>query len=86
MSADISHEKLGRFIAKHSEKELRILMLFKVIKTMVVSALEKHRRPRVDRERLDEYCLEKAKKLAVLGKEPSEEDIRNLVDTLLGER
>jgi hypothetical protein len=82
LSADISSERLADFVARHSENDLRVLILFKLIKTRVISALQaSHGRDmrRVDSKTLDQFCLDKAKKLAAIGKDPTEEDVRSLV-------
>jgi len=86
LSADTSYEKLADFIAKHSENDLRVLILFKFIKTRVISALQAshaYDMKRVDYQALDQFCLDKAKRLAAIGKDPTEEDIRSLVALIL---
>jgi hypothetical protein len=86
LSADISPERLAGFIARHSENDLRVLILFKLIKTKVISALQATYGPnmrRVDPQTLDQFCLDKAKKLAAIGKDPTEEDIRSFVASLV---
>jgi hypothetical protein len=73
---------LADFVAGHSEDDVRVLILFKLIKTRVISALQTshpYEKNRVDSQTLDQFCLDKAKRLAAIGKDPAEEDIRKLV-------
>lgn len=86
MSADISSERLSDFVARHSENDLRVLILFKFIKTRVISALQAshaYDMKRADSQALDQFCLDKAKRLAAIGKDPTEEDIRGLVALMM---
>ena len=86
MSADTSSERLANFITRHSENDLRVLILFKLIKTRVISVLQAghpYDMKAVDSQALDRFCLDKAKQLATIGKDPTEEDIRKLVASLI---
>jgi len=86
LSADTSSERLADFVTRHSENDLRVLILFKFIKTRVISALQAGH-PRdvkgVGAQTLNRFCLDKAKRLASIGKDPTEEDVRELVASLI---
>jgi len=43
-----------------------------------------HDMKRVDSQTLDQFCLDKAKQLAAIGKDPTEQDVRDLV-ALMGQ-
>lgn len=83
MSADTSSERLADFIGRHSENDLRVLILFKLVKTRVISAMQADQAcdiKRVNSQTLDQFCLDKAKQLAAMGKDdPTEEEIKKLV-------
>ena len=84
MSADTSSERLVNFVEGHSENDLRVLILFKLIKTRVISALraKAYDTKSVDSAALDQFCLDKAKRLAAIGKDPTEDDVSSLVALL----
>jgi hypothetical protein len=83
LSAGISNEKLKNFISRHSEKDLRVLILFKLIKNEVLAKLSADGRGmQIDQQALDTFCLDRAKQLATLGKDPNEEDITTLIGQL----
>jgi hypothetical protein len=83
LSADTSSERLADFIGRHSENDLRVLILFKLVKTRVISAMQADQAfdiKRVNSQAIDQFCLDKAKQLAAMGKnDPTEEEIRKLV-------
>lgn len=86
MSKDTSHERLADFMAKHSEDDVRVLILFKLIKTRLISAMQArdgYDAKKVNSRILDRFCLDQAKQLAALGKDPTEEDIRDFVRTMV---
>jgi hypothetical protein len=83
LSADTSSERLADFIGRHSENDLRVLILFKLVKTRVISAMQADQAcdiKRVNSQAIDQFCLDKAKQLAAMGKDdPTEEEIKKLV-------
>ncbi len=86
MSKDTSHERLADFTSRHSESDVRVLILFKFIKTSLITAMEArddYDMKKVNSRSLDQFCLDQAKKLAALGKDPTEEDIRGFVRTMV---
>jgi hypothetical protein len=73
-------------MAKHSEDDFRVLILFKFIKTSLISAMQArdgYDMEKVNSRILDRFCLDQAKQLAALGKDPTEEDIRDFVRTMV---
>ena len=86
MSKDTSHERLADFASKHSEGDLRVLILFKFIRTSLISAMQTrdgYGMKKANSKILDQFCLDEAKRLAALGKEPTEEDIRGFVRAMV---
>ena len=86
MSKDTSYERLADFTSRHSEDDVRVLILFKFIKTSLISAMQArddYDIEKVNSRILDQFCLDQAKQLAALGKDPTEEDIRGFVRTVV---
>jgi hypothetical protein len=74
---------LIQFITEHPGEDFRILVLFKFFKSRVKSKLETDRE-NIAEELLNQLCLEKAKRFAALGIQPTEEDIKDLVASMQG--
>lgn len=81
MSAAISRDKLIQFIKEHPEEDFRTLVLFKFFKRLVKSKLETYGE-KIAEEFLNQLCLEKAKRFAALGIQPTEVDIKDLVASM----
>jgi len=73
--------EIDDLIQKHGKDGVRLLFLFKTLKTYVEESIEKnHSTVRIEEETLNRLCIQKAQELVKLKKEsPTERDFKELL-------
>jgi hypothetical protein len=72
-------ERLARFAKEHGKEELRLLVLFKQIKTKVEEEL-KRRGIQIDDDILNQVCVDKAAELLPPDRDITPEELLKLVE------
>lgn len=74
-------ERLARFAKQHSKQELRLLVLFKQIKTKIEEELKK-RNITIDDDVLNQVCADKAAELLPPDRDITSEELVKLVEDI----
>jgi hypothetical protein len=74
-------ERLAKFAREHSKEELRLLVLFKQIKTKVEEEL-KRRSIQIDDAILNQVCADKAAELLPPDRDITPEELEKLVEAV----
>ncbi len=83
-----TYDKLNEFVQKEKEKGLRLLIIFKVIKSLVINELnkEQHREEDIHNSmaQIDSKSIELAKQIFIKCRDsPSEQEIQTIAEEII---